>query len=70
MLPLIGQVNNVASGSNACFTWNNLSFGTEYEWDMELYDGQNITIGPVWRFVTPAGSAISKGWTGLYKTLE
>jgi len=58
MLPLIGQVNNAASGSIPCFTWSNLSFSTNYEWDMELYDGQNVTIGPVWSFTTPAGAAL------------
>lgn len=54
MLPMIGQVNNVQSGTTPCFAWSNLSFSTNYEWDMELYDGQNVTIGPVWSFTTPA----------------
>jgi hypothetical protein len=58
MLPLIGQVNSVASGTNPCFAWSNLSFDTNYEWDMELYDGQNVTIGPVWRFLTPSGAQL------------
>jgi hypothetical protein len=58
MLPVIGQVNNVSSGTIPCFGWNNLSFSTEYEWDLELYDGINKTIGPVWRFTTPSGAAL------------
>ena len=58
MLPFLGQVNNVASGATPCFTWNNLSYSTDYEWNMELYDGQDVTIGPVWRFTTPAGATV------------
>jgi len=58
MLPLIGQVNNVASGTRPCFNWNNLAFSTNYEWNMELYDGQNLTVGPIWNFTTPAGAAL------------
>ncbi|MFI5130903.1 MAG: hypothetical protein ACHQFX_12955 [Chitinophagales bacterium] len=57
MLPFLGQVNNVASGSTPCFTWNNLSYNTDYEWNMELYDGQDVTIGPVWRFTTQAAAS-------------
>ena len=52
MLPMIGQVNNVSSGTTPCFSWNNLSSNTDYEWRMELYDGQNVTTGPLWRFTT------------------
>ncbi len=58
MLPLIGQVSNVASGSVPCFTWRNLSSGTDYEWDMELYDGQDVTIGPVWKFTIPSPASL------------
>jgi hypothetical protein len=58
MLPGLGQVNNVASGSNTCYNWNNLSFNSDYEWDMELYDGQNVAIGPRWGFTTPAGASL------------
>jgi hypothetical protein len=58
MLPFIGQDNNVPPGTRPCFTWNNLSFSTSYEWNMELYDGQNLTVGPIWSFTTPAGEAL------------
>jgi hypothetical protein len=51
-LPPVGQVSNVSSGTAPCFAWSNRAFSTEYEWNMELYDGQNKTIGPVWRFTT------------------
>jgi len=58
MLPFIGQINNVSSGTRPCFNWNNLAFSTNYEWNMELYDGTNITVGPIWNFTTPAGAAL------------
>ncbi len=58
MLPLLGQINNVSSGTNPCYNWTNLSFDTNYEWDMELYDGQNLTLGPIWQFTTPSGSSL------------
>ena len=57
MLPFIGQVNNVLSGTRTCFTWNNLASNTNYEWNIELYDGQNITIGPRWNFTTPGATS-------------
>ena len=54
MLPAIGQLNNIPSGTSSCHTWTGLLFNTEYEWNMELYDGQNITIGSAWSFTTLA----------------
>jgi hypothetical protein len=58
MLPVLGQTNTIASGTSPCFAWSNLSFNTNYEWDMELYDGQNLTLGPVWKFTTAANDII------------
>ncbi len=52
---LIGELNNMASGSVACLNWSNLDPGSNYEWYVEVYDGQNTTTGPVWTFTTPAG---------------
>ena len=58
MLPMFGQMNPISSGTIPCFAWNNLSFDTNYEWDMELYDGQNVTLGPVWKFTTAGADII------------
>jgi hypothetical protein len=52
MLPQIGHLDAVASGTNACYTWPGLLADTRYEWNMETYDGLNLTIGPVWHFMT------------------
>jgi hypothetical protein len=30
----LGQLTNVSSGTRPCFTWNDLSPNTEYEWYM------------------------------------
>ena len=53
MLPELAQLNNVASGTNPCYSWTGLLYTSDYEWNMQLYDGQNMTIGPVWSFTTP-----------------
>lgn len=53
MLPELEQINNVASGTNPCYSWTDLLYSSDYEWNMQLYDGQNMTIGPVWSFTTP-----------------
>ncbi|MFI5131523.1 MAG: Ig-like domain-containing protein, partial [Chitinophagales bacterium] len=58
MLPMIGQTNNVSSGTAPCFTWSNLSPQTDYEWGMELYDGTNKTLGAVWNFTTAVADII------------
>ncbi len=58
MLPAIGEMNAVASGSTPCYTWPDLLYDTEYLWGMELYDGQNITMGPLWRFTTSVGPSL------------
>jgi hypothetical protein len=56
MLPQVGQINNVPSGTTPCYNWENLQRSVSYEWNMELYDGQNTTVGPVWSFTTPDNS--------------
>jgi len=53
---LIGELNNLASGAVACINWSNLETGSNYEWYVELYDGQNTTTGPIWSFTTSPGS--------------
>jgi hypothetical protein len=53
MLPMIGQVNNASSGTKACMNWNDLAPASSYLWDMEIYNGETVTIGPIWSFTTP-----------------
>ena len=53
MLPPMAELTDIPSGTTPCHTWTNLLYSSGYEWNMELYDGQNITIGPVWSFTTP-----------------
>lgn len=54
MLPELGEVNNVASGTNSCYSWTDLLYTSNYEWNMQLFDGENMTIGPLWSFTTPS----------------
>ncbi len=68
MLPAIGQMTNVPSGTSPCYAWNDLLYDTEYEWGVELYDGQNITMGPVWRFTTPVALPIT--WVDFFTRIE
>jgi len=56
---LLGEMTNVASGTNACLSWPNLLPSSGYEWYVEVSDGQSTTTGPVWTFTTPA-QAITK----------
>ena len=48
----IANVNNVMSGSNVSFTWSSLSLETEYEWYVEVFDGNNTITSPTWSFIT------------------
>jgi hypothetical protein len=50
---MVGEIN-ITSGSLACINWPSLDPSGNYEWYVELYDGQNTTTGPVWTFTTPA----------------
>jgi len=56
---LLGELNNVTSGSTACINWPGLDVASDYEWYVELYDGQNTTTGPSWTFTTPANSQLT-----------
>jgi Concanavalin A-like lectin/glucanases superfamily/Secretion system C-terminal sorting domain/Calcineurin-like phosphoesterase len=51
---LLGELPAITSGTNACINWPNLLPLTSYEWYVELYDGVNTTVGPVWTFTTPS----------------
>ncbi|MGB3006041.1 MAG: LamG-like jellyroll fold domain-containing protein [Chitinophagaceae bacterium] len=55
---LIGTNSNVASGSASCVNWPSLDQFTDYEWYVELNDGENTTTGPIWTFTTPANSPL------------
>ena len=70
MLPLIGQVNNVPSGTAPCYSWTDLEYATDYEWGMELYDGQNITMGPMWSFTTPVESSLPVTLLDFFARIE
>jgi hypothetical protein len=49
----LGNVQDVASGSNAQFTWSNLSPVTVYKWFVRALDGDgNVTASPLWSFKT------------------
>ncbi|WP_276501299.1 T9SS type A sorting domain-containing protein [Terrimonas pollutisoli] len=52
MQPQLGVLNNIPSGTTPCLGWNDLVYNTTYEWGLQLYDGQNITTGPLWSFTT------------------
>lgn len=38
--------------------WPSLDQFTDYEWYVELNDGENTTTGPIWTFTTPANSPL------------
>jgi uncharacterized repeat protein (TIGR02543 family) len=50
----LGTVNGVNSGNNAFITWPGLAPDTEYEWYVEVSDGNRTTTGPAWSFTTEA----------------
>lgn len=54
---LIGEVTNVASGTNASVTWSNLDYSTAYEWYVTVNDGSGTTTGEYWQFTTAAQPA-------------
>jgi hypothetical protein len=54
---LIGELNNISSGSNACVNWAGLDGCTEYEWYVETFDGIISTTSDVWTFTTPLPTA-------------
>jgi hypothetical protein len=46
----IGTVSGVASGGQACIGWPGRDTGQEYEWYVEIEDGELTTTGPTWTF--------------------
>jgi hypothetical protein len=63
---LISELNNVTSGSNACVNWTSLEQNADYEWYVEVYDGQFTTTGPTWSFTTNTPIASSSTQNKLY----
>jgi hypothetical protein len=55
---LLGENINVSSGSQTCINWNALTSGTEYEWYMEVFDGENTIVSPIWSFTTPVAGPL------------
>lgn len=49
---LLETKTNVTAGSVSCVQWPSLLANTDYEWFVEISDGENITTGPVWNFKT------------------
>ncbi|MBK7852806.1 MAG: metallophosphoesterase [Bacteroidetes bacterium] len=54
---LLGTNTNVSSGSVSCMQWPLLQSGQSYEWYVEISDGLNTTVGPIWSFTATGGSA-------------
>ncbi len=57
----------MASGGNASFTWTGLSSTTEYEWYVDVSDGELTTTGATWSFTTDGATAcypLTLGHTG------
>ncbi|MCR8657360.1 S-layer homology domain-containing protein [Paenibacillus endoradicis] len=54
---VIGEVTDVASGSEASVQWNQLKQGTNYEWYVEATDQfSGKTVSPIWNFTTTGGT--------------
>lgn len=54
---IIGEVTNIASGSEASVQWDQLTQGTNYEWYVEVTDQfSGKTVSPIWNFTTAGGS--------------
>jgi hypothetical protein len=49
---IIDTKENVPSNSTASTVWEGLSYLTEYEWYVTIFDGLCITTGPSWTFST------------------
>jgi len=48
----LGSISNVASGSHATMTWNNLATGVQFQWYAVVTNGTYTTTGPTWSFTT------------------
>lgn len=55
---LLGENTDVNPGSQTCINWNNLLGNAQYEWYVEVFDGENTIVGPVWNFTTPAAGGL------------
>jgi hypothetical protein len=49
---LVGELDNVPSGTNQCMSWPSLEQNADYEWYAEVSDGENTVTSPVWSFTT------------------
>lgn len=49
---IIGVNSGVTSGSSTSVAWSNLDALTDYEWYVEINDGNTTIAGPVWSFTT------------------
>ena len=56
---LIGEDSNVASGSRAYTMWENLDYGTTYQWYTVADDGAQTATSDTWSFTTEEATAPS-----------
>ena len=66
---LLGEVYT-NSGSYPCFNWAGLQEYSDYEWYVELFDGDNSVTGPVWTFTTPANGPLPVNLLGFTAAVE
>jgi len=52
---LIGTQSNVSSNSTLSYSWSGLSIG-DYEWYVEVNDGINSVLSPIWNFTVTSPS--------------
>ena len=48
--PLLGTVNNTASGSEATVNFTNVTPGVTYIWGVSVFDGSSVTLSSSWVF--------------------
>lgn len=53
---LIGELDNVSSGSNPCISWPSLEANSNYEWYVDVSDGENKITSPIWSFTATQSS--------------
>lgn len=61
---LIGTATNVASGSRASVTWDDLQFGTTYQWYAVADDGAHTSQSDTWQFTTMGGRTLTVNGVG------
>lgn len=47
---LIKELVDVPAGASVCGDWFNLEINQNYEWYVEVFDGEDITTSPIWNF--------------------